>query len=212
MFSRGHVYDYTLAPPGDRTGSPMPPHRIKKGWVGRTKDQLLAKSDFLPTGVRDCPRAFVVTPHECLQRMRRKSSPDDERSWPLPATFWNLPPSLPPPGFPRPLPMVISDVVKYSTGEVEFSTFVWETSQWRHVYETGYTQPCSLPPPSFSRPQPDLTAGEIMHTTFIWETGQWRQVYKNHTLVTFPYYQKDLAYNGNRRSIHDFGSDDDDST
>jgi hypothetical protein len=51
-----------------------------------------------------------------------------------------------------------------------------------------------------------------MHTTFIWRTSQWRHVYENNTLVTFPHYQIDLAYNGNRRSRHDFGSDDDDST
>ncbi|KAG9605049.1 hypothetical protein KCU77_g965, partial [Aureobasidium melanogenum] len=201
MFSRGHVYDYTLAPPGDRTGSPMLPHRIKKGWVGQTKEQLLAKSDFLPTGVRDCPRAFVVTPHEYLQRMRRKSSPDDERSWPLPATFWNLPPSLPPPGFPRPPPMVISDVVKYSTGEVEFSLFVWETTMF-------FT--ATILVKTAARSDSRQNHAYNLH---LGNTGQWRHVYENNTLATFPYYQIDLAYDGNsRRSIYDFGSDDDDST
>lgn len=209
LLSRGHVYDYTLAPPDDRVKGPMPPHRIKKGWVGQTKEQLLMKPDFLPSGVRECPRAFVVTPQEHLQPMSRESSPDSDQLWQLPATFWNLPSSLPPPSFSRPSPMMISDKVKYSTGEVKFSTFVWEISQWRHVYETGYTQPCSLPPPSFSRPQPDPTAGKVMHTTFIWDTDQWRHVYENNTFVTFPYIQHDLTDNGDcRMDIFDYGSDD----
>ncbi|KAH0359769.1 hypothetical protein KCU65_g9777, partial [Aureobasidium melanogenum] len=185
LLSRGHVHDYTLTPPCDRVGGPMPPHRVKKGWVGQTKEKLLAKPDSLPSGVRDCLRAFVVVPREHLQRLSRESWPDSDQLWLMPATIWYEPTPLPPLAISKPPRKAIG-------GKVEYTTFVWDTGQWRHVYENGEIQPCSLPPPTFPRPQPDPTAGKVMHTTFIWGTGQWRHVYENNTLVTFPHQRRSV--------------------
>ncbi|KAG9522276.1 hypothetical protein KCV07_g3141, partial [Aureobasidium melanogenum] len=180
MLSRGHVHDYTLAPLKPRVEHPMPPHRVKAGWAGESKQQLLAKSDFLPIGARDCPRAFIVPPREPVQQPDHESSPVSDEILQMPKTFSCLPPSLPPPAFARP-------PRRLTAGEVEYTTFVWEMSQWRHVYENGDKQPSSLPPPSFPRPQPDSKVGKVMHTTFIWGTGQWRLVYENNTYATFPH-------------------------
>ncbi|KAG9699650.1 hypothetical protein KCU95_g1449, partial [Aureobasidium melanogenum] len=179
MLSRGHVHDYTLAPLEPLIEQPMPPHRVKAGWAGESKQQLLAKPDFLPVGVRDCPRAFVVSSREPVQQPDRESSPVSE-TLQMPGTFYCLPPSLPHLAFARPLR-------RPTAGEVEYTTFVWEMSQWRHVYENGDKQPSSLSSPSFPRPQPDPKVGKVMHTTFVWGTGQWRHVYENNTYVTFPH-------------------------
>ncbi|CAD0114039.1 unnamed protein product [Aureobasidium uvarum] len=58
---------YTLLPPKDRTEGTEeenagPMTQVKEGWKGETQEELLAKPDFLPEGVRDCPRAYVTDP------------------------------------------------------------------------------------------------------------------------------------------------------
>jgi hypothetical protein len=67
MMSHGPTYD--LATPKSRLvgkkkmpTAPMPPSRVRLDWVGESREDLLKKKDFLPDGVRACPRAFVVDP------------------------------------------------------------------------------------------------------------------------------------------------------
>lgn len=74
MLASGLENAYVL-PPEERVNAPMPPHRVKQGWVGQSREQLLAKPDFLPLGVRDCPRAFIVSPYKFYQRTGPETSP-----------------------------------------------------------------------------------------------------------------------------------------
>ena len=55
-----------------RNKGPMPTERVKADWKGQSAEVLLAKGDFLPSGVRDCPRAFTVPPRESTQRAKSK--------------------------------------------------------------------------------------------------------------------------------------------
>ncbi|KAK0255132.1 hypothetical protein LTS09_009888 [Friedmanniomyces endolithicus] len=69
MFCRG-AKDHTL--PDDKprtqgtakspTTSEMPSENLVPDWDGLTKEALLAKPDYLPAGMRDCPRAFLTIP------------------------------------------------------------------------------------------------------------------------------------------------------
>jgi len=77
------VYRQMLARRGDheyklpsfvqaRNKGPMPTVRVKADWKGQSAEVLLAKGDFLPPGVRDCPRAFTVPARESTQRAKSK--------------------------------------------------------------------------------------------------------------------------------------------
>jgi hypothetical protein len=50
----------------------MPSARIKVGWQGQTKQELIDKPDFLPVGVRECPRAFTSAPDESFQQVKNR--------------------------------------------------------------------------------------------------------------------------------------------
>ncbi|THX25733.1 hypothetical protein D6D12_06697 [Aureobasidium pullulans] len=51
---------------------PMPNSRVRPDWIGLSRDELLAKPDMLPPGVRECPRAFLVAPR--LSNTHQKGS------------------------------------------------------------------------------------------------------------------------------------------
>jgi hypothetical protein len=55
-----------------RSKGPMPAERVKDGWQGQSTEALMAKGDFLPLGVRECPRAFIVPARESTQRTKSK--------------------------------------------------------------------------------------------------------------------------------------------
>ncbi|KAK0278149.1 hypothetical protein LTR35_009472 [Friedmanniomyces endolithicus] len=67
MLQRGN-HDYTLPAAKPRnegtSGKPLPSEmlerEVKAGWTGESKESLLTAVDFLPSGVRDCPRAYLV--------------------------------------------------------------------------------------------------------------------------------------------------------
>jgi hypothetical protein len=67
-------YEYKLVPfMTARSKGPMPAERIKDGWQGQSAEALMAKGDFLPLGVRECPRAFIVPARESTQRTKSKN-------------------------------------------------------------------------------------------------------------------------------------------
>ncbi|THX54685.1 hypothetical protein D6D06_05384 [Aureobasidium pullulans] len=43
---------------------PMQDRLLIDNWQGLSKEDLLALPDFLPAGVRDCPRAYLVKPRQ----------------------------------------------------------------------------------------------------------------------------------------------------
>lgn len=73
MLGRCGDYEYKLPPFVQARGKgPMPAECVKGDWQGQSAEVVLAKGDFLPPGVRDCPRAFVVPARESNQRMKIK--------------------------------------------------------------------------------------------------------------------------------------------
>ncbi|KAH0282694.1 hypothetical protein M436DRAFT_62605 [Aureobasidium namibiae CBS 147.97] len=73
MLVRHGDHEYKLPPfVQARSKGPMPTERVKTDWQGQSAEFLLAKGDFLPTGVRDCPRAFTVPARESSQRIKNK--------------------------------------------------------------------------------------------------------------------------------------------
>jgi hypothetical protein len=73
MLGRGDNHEYKIVPfMTARTKGPMPAERVKDGWQGQSAEALMAKGDFLPPGVRDCPRAFIVPARESTRRARDK--------------------------------------------------------------------------------------------------------------------------------------------
>ena len=73
MLVRGGEHEYKLPPfISARNKGPMPAERVKADWKGESAETLMAKGDFLPPGVRDCPRAFTVPARESAQRAKSK--------------------------------------------------------------------------------------------------------------------------------------------
>lgn len=73
MLVRRGEHGYKLVPfVQARSKGPMPADRVKADWQGQSAEVLLAKGDFLPSGVRDCPRAFTVPARESTQRSKNK--------------------------------------------------------------------------------------------------------------------------------------------
>lgn len=149
MLVRGR-FDYTLpaeksreAPRGKNmvTPAPMPNDKIKHGWTGETKEQLLAKPDMLPPYVRALPRAYLVAPRasssekKSLDRKRKQGVESHApSSFPLASTAYTAAPRLPqflaPPSFPRP-------PADARHGEVLTTSWSWITNTWEHVYASG---------------------------------------------------------------------------
>lgn len=73
MLGRGGEYEHKLPPfISARSKGPMPAERIKIDWQGQSAETLMAKGDFLPPGVRDCPRAFTVPARESGERAKSR--------------------------------------------------------------------------------------------------------------------------------------------
>lgn len=73
MLVRGARFEYKLPPfITARSKGPMAPERVKDDWQGQSAEVLMAKGDFLPPGVRDCPRAFVVPARESGERAKSR--------------------------------------------------------------------------------------------------------------------------------------------
>ena len=138
---------------------PMPNSRVRPDWIGPSRDELLAKPDMLPPGVRECPRAFLVAPR--LSNTRQKGSkrvaefgrhePAGQNksfayvssSTPLVRPAHLLPPR-PPPSFEQ------------------------------------------LPPPSFEPLPPDPIMGRVVHTFSDFEAGRMTFEYENTARMTVP--------------------------
>jgi hypothetical protein len=74
MLVRCGPHEYKLAPfMSARKKGPMPAERVKSDWQGQSPDVLMAKSDLLPPGVRDCPRAFIVPARESGGRAKSRA-------------------------------------------------------------------------------------------------------------------------------------------
>ncbi|CAF9939088.1 MAG: hypothetical protein HETSPECPRED_001482, partial [Heterodermia speciosa] len=144
MINRGAKNDYTLPPDKNREQGtqknlpgPIPINKIKADWEGESKEVLLAKPDMLPQGVRDCPRAHLVPPRAAKKSQisaatgeKRKGESNVSPSFVASTAAVGIPPSYPPPPFPRPS-------ADLNHGKVMDSSFDWETEEWTHYYETG---------------------------------------------------------------------------
>lgn len=151
MMTRGNA-DYTLPPNrsrevgriGKAPPAPMPDAKVKVGWEGATKDQLLAKADMLPRFVRDLPRAYLVPPRASAKVKKSKAfkanedkrKRDTNRDAPSSITSAastvaaTLPQFPAPPSFLRPPPDT-------RHGEVVNTSWSWVAGVWEHTYASG---------------------------------------------------------------------------
>jgi hypothetical protein len=173
MLVRRGKYEYKLAPyMTARTKGPMQAERVKDGWQGQSAEALMAKGDFLPPGVRDCPRAFIVPARESTQRTKSKkflakeahrlshssSLPSLSQSWqsypqssplsafgPAQPTMWPTqpPPPPPPPAYPVP-------------GHAAPMFWAPQPGVWAPQYAYGYQMPYPMQMPT-PLPQPQTS-------------------------------------------------------
>ena len=106
-----HGPPYTLPPPTNpllgkkkKPATPMPAHRVRDDWVGQSRVELLAKQDFLPAGVRERPRAFVVDPGRSNTRSKGSNWVQTHREDFLQPIAQD---SFAPPPMPRPAPPAV---------------------------------------------------------------------------------------------------------
>ena len=148
---------------------PMPDDKVKSGWEGRSKDELLATPDMLPAGVRACPRAYVVVPGaeafnkdkrtaewmaENEGRVPKKTKIDDAGFAAFKASAITVPPGYgAAPGYAA-APMYPAPPMPLATPTA-----------------------APLPPPGFPRPPPHPWHGPIMKSTWDWETQTWQHFY-----------------------------------
>lgn len=95
MMMRGE-HGYNLAPPKDRLApvrkrkpetsklpaeytNPLPDDKVKPGWQGKSKEELLVAADFLPVHVREYPRAYLV-PSRVNEEKKRKNETFPQQS------------------------------------------------------------------------------------------------------------------------------------
>lgn len=142
-------FDYALpsatsreAPLGEErvAPSPMPDNKVKHGWEGESREELLRKPDMLPSYVRGLPRAYLHWPTYTYQDGNPKShkrgreadttSPSPTMTTAAFQTLSALPLTQPPPTFVRPPPHP-------QHGEVEISSWSWTKNQWDHTYQNG---------------------------------------------------------------------------
>lgn len=163
--------DHTLGPFNSRAVGksgksppvPIPDAKIKAGWQGETKDQLLAKGDMLPSYVRELPRAYLVPPrtsrkgkrgnvHKAVERKRKRDTSSNTTSPTASAASTEvsiLPQFPPPPSFSRPPPDA-------RQGEVVKTSWSWEAGRWEHEFKKGAKVIQGANPPSGQAQLPDV--------------------------------------------------------
>lgn len=130
---------------------PMPDSRIMRGWIGETKEQLLAKPDsMLPDYVRKLPRAYLCPPGGLSSRVRKNDAyfngagstqtgekrrrVDDvgaRQPASTPSTMTAIMPTFPP-APPRP-------AADLTAGEPRTLVYSFATNEWVLTYANGYT-------------------------------------------------------------------------
>ncbi|KAF1989498.1 hypothetical protein K402DRAFT_274002 [Aulographum hederae CBS 113979] len=176
MMARGRDKNYTL--PADKSREeggkkaksapqPMPANSVKAGWQGETREALLNKADMLPSGVRDCPRAYLGPPRMSAAAKKslawketglKRELESAAESMP-PPTFYSraplyvLPTFPPPPEFERP-------PASSAHGKVMTTSYSWETDEYTHTYEngTGVTGRATVAPTPNVRSSYDMLA------------------------------------------------------
>jgi hypothetical protein len=101
--------------------TPMPLERVRPGWVGKTKDQVAAKPDWIPEEVRINPRPYLEIPQkyetEAITGRRGKIIQRPSNSQPQRS---GLPVVLPPPVMPESFGRPTFIAINLIKGSVEY--------------------------------------------------------------------------------------------
>ncbi|KAK0254320.1 hypothetical protein B0A54_04452 [Friedmanniomyces endolithicus] len=178
MLQRGN-HDYTLPADNSRTEgtsnkpppSEMPEHELKPGWTGASKDALVAAADYLPSGVRDCPRAYLVPATE-TKRVQKGIARNEQLATRLAASSTSIPA-----GRLNLIPVARSSLIPTATSQSipAKRRFVSEADAWPTAPTTGAPM---------ERPPPHPLHGKVKSCLCEFDEEQWTLEYEDGTTIT----------------------------
>ncbi|KAK1807726.1 hypothetical protein LTR12_017922 [Friedmanniomyces endolithicus] len=178
MLQRGN-HGYTLPANKPRTEgtsnkpppSEMPEHEVKRDWTGATRDALLEAGDYLPSGVRDCPRAYLIPATE-TKKVQKGIARNEQLATRLAASSTSIPAvrsNLIPASRSNLIPAANSQSIPAKR------RFASEADAWPTAPATGVPM---------ERPPPHPLHGKVKSCLCEFDDEQWTLEYKDGTTIT----------------------------
>lgn len=140
---------------------PMPDHKLMVGWSGDSKDQLLAKLDWLPPYVRARPRAYLVPPRPSVLEQRaqeKKRKRESESNEPAPS---------------RTTPAAYAASPNMPQSAYASASYTAPSTAAQSASTAPPLEPLGPPPPAFQQPPPNVQYGPVTVSRWTWSESKW---------------------------------------
>jgi len=187
----------------------MPDYLVKADWKGQTRQELIAKPDFLPAGVRDCPRAFTAPPGQSYQRAKTRQYLRDRQDIQTKSAAAHGPSSSLPyhrptnaAGWPIPPPVTTRPPRDPVAGEPKWLYWAFASSKWHITFDDDLDIQLpeqlplprvplllggwELPRPLQGKPPDNAYNGEVKWLFWDFGSSTWNFTYQNGADVSLP--------------------------